>query len=252
VTTTSLPNGVEGLAYNRTLAAVGGDGSYSWALASGSGPLPTGLSLATNGDITGTPTVPGTQNFTVEVTSGAQTDQQALSITSDGGASAPDAEPQLVYIYDSWFRLLLYGVFTPDDPTLTDGFDCTLPDEATNTTVGADTDATLAVGGEGATEEFGTTAEPQPAEGCSWLGVEGPTGQVNHGSVISNFVDTLRIGFDGGLPFGWYVRQIAGLDLGKGDDQANGPDGDDDDLASTKPAKEPKTNNGRGHGKKSN
>ena len=65
-----------------TLTATGGDGSYSWALASGSGPLPTGLTLAANGDITGTPTVVGTQSFMVQVASGdGQTAQQTLSIS---------------------------------------------------------------------------------------------------------------------------------------------------------------------------
>ena len=56
VTTASLPDGAENFAYNQTLAATGGDGSYSWALAADSGLLPSGLSLATNGDITGSPT----------------------------------------------------------------------------------------------------------------------------------------------------------------------------------------------------
>ena len=82
-TTTALRNGVENVDYGtETLTATGGDGSYSWALASGSGPLPTGLTLATNGDITGTPTVVGSQSFMVQVASGdGQTAQQMLSIT---------------------------------------------------------------------------------------------------------------------------------------------------------------------------
>ena len=54
VTTTALPAGVENVDYGtETLTATGGDGSYSWALVSGS--LPTGLNLATNGEISGTP-----------------------------------------------------------------------------------------------------------------------------------------------------------------------------------------------------
>ena len=56
VTTTSLPNAAETLPFNETLAAVGGDGSYTWSLTVGS--LPRGLSLATSATsyITGTPT----------------------------------------------------------------------------------------------------------------------------------------------------------------------------------------------------
>ena len=82
VTTTTLPEGVENDAYSQTLTATGGDGSYSWALVSGSGLLPTGLSLAASGAITGMPTVVLTGNFTVQVTSGdGQTATQQLAIT---------------------------------------------------------------------------------------------------------------------------------------------------------------------------
>lgn len=82
VTTTSLPDGVNDVGYGvQTLEATGGDGTYSWALTLGSGPLPPGLTLATNGDITGTPTAVGTSGFTVEVASGNQIVTQALSIT---------------------------------------------------------------------------------------------------------------------------------------------------------------------------
>ena len=83
ITTASLPDGVENVDYGtETLTATGGDGSYTWAPASGSGPLPTGLSLATNGDVSGKPTVVGSSVFTVEVTSGdGQTSQQGVSVT---------------------------------------------------------------------------------------------------------------------------------------------------------------------------
>ena len=83
VTTTSLPDGVANVDYGtERLTATGGDGNYVWGLASSSGPLTTGLSLAASGDITGTPMVGGTANFTVEVASGdGNTAQQALSIT---------------------------------------------------------------------------------------------------------------------------------------------------------------------------
>jgi Big-like domain-containing protein/Leucine Rich Repeat (LRR) protein len=80
VTTVSLPAGGQNLPYSRTLTATGGDGSYAWSLTSGSGPLPDGVSLAVNGDLAGTPTVIGTFDFTVAVTSGSQTATQALSL----------------------------------------------------------------------------------------------------------------------------------------------------------------------------
>ena len=95
VTTTSpMPNGTVSIAYSQTLAATGGDGNYTWAITIGS--LPTGLTLNTStGEISGTPTVVETQNFTVQVTSGdGQTDAQALSITvNDECVVAPGSEP---------------------------------------------------------------------------------------------------------------------------------------------------------------
>jgi len=80
VTTTSLPVGAQNVAYSQTLTATGGDASYAWGLASGSGTLPTGVSLAVNGELAGTPTVIGTSDFTVEVTSGSQTVTKVLSL----------------------------------------------------------------------------------------------------------------------------------------------------------------------------
>jgi formylglycine-generating enzyme required for sulfatase activity len=66
VTTVSLPSGTNGAAYSQALAVTGGQPPYSWSLISGS--LPSGLTLATNGVISGTPTSNGTNNFTVQVT----------------------------------------------------------------------------------------------------------------------------------------------------------------------------------------
>ena len=54
VTTTSLPNGQMGHAYSATLAATGGKAPLSWAVSTGT--LPTGLTLAFDGAISGTPT----------------------------------------------------------------------------------------------------------------------------------------------------------------------------------------------------
>ena len=54
ITTTSLPNGNVGAAYNSSLAARGGTPPYTWALTAGT--MPAGLSLSTGGAISGTPT----------------------------------------------------------------------------------------------------------------------------------------------------------------------------------------------------
>jgi len=89
VTTTSLPDGLENVDYGTaTLTATGADGGNAWSVLVGS--LPTGLSLAASGDITGTPTVAETGSFTVQVASGdGQTAQQALSITVITGGGPP-------------------------------------------------------------------------------------------------------------------------------------------------------------------
>jgi len=80
VTTTSLPGGAANVAYaTQTVTAAGGDGSYSWTVVSGR--PPAGLSVASNGVVTGTPTAVGTGAFTIQATSGdGQTAQRALSI----------------------------------------------------------------------------------------------------------------------------------------------------------------------------
>jgi alpha-tubulin suppressor-like RCC1 family protein len=79
VVTASLPNGVVGQAYDRELAAAGGDGAFAWEVAGGM--LPDGLALSVEGAITGTPTATGAFDFTVEVTSAGQAATADLTIT---------------------------------------------------------------------------------------------------------------------------------------------------------------------------
>jgi hypothetical protein len=65
ITTTQLPSGTVQVPYSATLGASGGTPPYAWSLISGT--LPIGLSLSSDGVISGTPTVAGASNFTVQV-----------------------------------------------------------------------------------------------------------------------------------------------------------------------------------------
>ncbi|MBI2685966.1 MAG: putative Ig domain-containing protein [Acidobacteria bacterium] len=65
VLTTTLPAGTTGVAYATTLQATGGTGTYTWS--PGSGGPPPGLTVQSNGQITGTPTTPGSYTFAIAV-----------------------------------------------------------------------------------------------------------------------------------------------------------------------------------------
>ena len=59
----SLPAGGEGLAYSQVIAASGGTAPYTYAPTSGA--LPPGLTLSSDGTLSGTPTASGSYGFTV-------------------------------------------------------------------------------------------------------------------------------------------------------------------------------------------
>jgi len=73
-----LPNGTAGTAYNQTVTATG-DTPITWSLESGT--LPTDLSLADTGIISGIPATAGTSTFTVKATNAAGSSTKPLSIT---------------------------------------------------------------------------------------------------------------------------------------------------------------------------
>ena len=82
ITTVSLADGKQGVAYSQTLAASGGATPLAWDISAGS--LPAGLSLnAATGVVSGTPTAYGTATFTARVTDAwtpAATSTKSLSI----------------------------------------------------------------------------------------------------------------------------------------------------------------------------
>ena len=87
ITTTALPNGTIGVAYNQTLVAAGGVPGYVWSLTTGSNSLPDGLSLNPAGVISGTSTAAGTTAIIVKVTDsagGTAIKELAVIITAPG------------------------------------------------------------------------------------------------------------------------------------------------------------------------
>lgn len=82
VTTTTMPGGTTGQSYQGVIAAAGGTQPYAWSIVSGS--LPPGISLATNGVVSGTPTQAGNFQFTAQV---VDTVSPAGQVTATGPIS---------------------------------------------------------------------------------------------------------------------------------------------------------------------
>ena len=79
ITTKTLPNGTVYTLYNQTLEATG-DTPITWSLASGS-TLPNGLTLNSNGTISGTPTAVGKSTFTITATNGNGSDRKEFTLS---------------------------------------------------------------------------------------------------------------------------------------------------------------------------
>ncbi|MBS9721441.1 putative Ig domain-containing protein [Tianweitania sp. BSSL-BM11] len=93
----SLPAATGSAAYAEMISASGGLGDYTFKVTSGT--LPTGLSLALDGALSGVPTVAGSFNFTVTATdSGTYTGSQAytLAVLAPGIALSPSSLPKAV------------------------------------------------------------------------------------------------------------------------------------------------------------
>ena len=86
----TLPNGTIGQPYTLNLQAAGGTSPYSFQVTSGA--LPGGLTLASSGTLSGTPTANGTFNFTVTVTdSNSVTANKTFSLTVASGLTITNA-----------------------------------------------------------------------------------------------------------------------------------------------------------------
>jgi hypothetical protein len=85
ITTASLPIIPANTTYPFTMGATGGFPPYTWSVISGS--LPAGLTLNSDGALTGTPTAIGTYQLTIKVTDqGNHRAQQSMGLTISGSA----------------------------------------------------------------------------------------------------------------------------------------------------------------------
>jgi hypothetical protein len=86
----TLPSATQNAPYSTPLQAVGGEPPYIWSLAPGSASLPSGLSLATNGVISGIPSTAGTNYFIASVTDALNTTtNQLMTLTVNASTNPP-------------------------------------------------------------------------------------------------------------------------------------------------------------------
>jgi hypothetical protein len=76
ITTALLTNATVGVGYTNQLQGSGGTTPYTWTISNGSQPLPSALTLSTNGGISGVPAASGTNSFIVRLT-----DHNSLTVT---------------------------------------------------------------------------------------------------------------------------------------------------------------------------
>jgi len=97
ITSSGLPDGRTGSAYDAGFTASGGTQPYRWTVSAGN--LPQGLTLSQNdGQLTGIPSTAGGYAFTIKVTDAkAQTAQKqfALNITAGGNVDGPAELPRV-------------------------------------------------------------------------------------------------------------------------------------------------------------
>ncbi len=103
-TASSLPGGTVGVQYSQTLAATGGSGSYTWSVTAGASSLSSiGLTLTTQGVLSGSSPTQGSATFTAQVTdSQSHTATQSFTVTIYAGltittTSLPAANVGAIY-----------------------------------------------------------------------------------------------------------------------------------------------------------
>lgn len=149
-----------------------------------------------------------------------------LITASLGLAATSEPNSLLTEGYDSESHILIWG--TADHPNL-EAFegtlDCRLESGTYTYEVGEDGEVASLTDDEGtvvshpSAEEDGEPSDYDPSGECGLTAtsVVGPEGQVNHGTVVSNFISALKGAGVKGI--GCYVRIIAQSDYGKGTQQ---------------------------------
>jgi len=126
ITTASLPNGTTAMGYSGPLNVTGGVPPYTWGIQAGQ--LPAGLTLTTQnngtGNISGTPILAGTSNFTVAVTDSeipavTKTALFSIAVTANANSMSNDALFQGPYAFfftgfDKDGSVVITGQFTAD------------------------------------------------------------------------------------------------------------------------------------------
>jgi hypothetical protein len=79
ITSSTLSNGQADLSYSVALTASGGGTTPTWSVTSGQ--LPPGLTLSSDGRLSGTPTTAGTYTFTATVSDGTSSSSKSLTLT---------------------------------------------------------------------------------------------------------------------------------------------------------------------------
>lgn len=102
----SLPDGSVGVAYSRSIATIGAPGT-TFAVTTGS--VPGGLTLLADGTISGTPTTPGTSNFTVAATNGVTITQSYSIRISSIVLTDPEVLPAALFGQEYDYTLTATG-----------------------------------------------------------------------------------------------------------------------------------------------
>ncbi len=117
IETVNPPPGSTGQLYNFTIAALGGVPPYQWALVSPAGSLPAGVSLVSNGTLTGEPQYDGTSTFQVSVTdttgNTVLSPIYTLTVFAAGTLAVGSTQLKLAYLNQTYNDSLHYAGGTP-------------------------------------------------------------------------------------------------------------------------------------------